>query len=728
MNLQDDQFQLEFETYLKKNFSNLNIKESRFNIFRVDIQVNSVWKFNSILVKKIFSFPEKFLSLAEKSLNKVMCFFSNSNKKFTNKLEFYKINLIGPFGFDYNSIIKLSSNNIGELVCVKGIVIFCGEIKISKNHSVFFCKKNSKFYIRNENKVSTEENFEFLENPKVSGMQIEHGLSNYFEQQKIIISEDPLKEKKGLSQYLVVYIYKDLVSNFNIGDEVEICGIFKPSKIGKLTDNFGIFAVNLSANSIKKLRYRKNLISNKLDFLLINYFSMFPDCFERLSSLIVPQIPGINLIKKSFLLSLMNLNIGKKRNSFFGENINLLLIGDYDLIKDELFSSISKIFSIFWVNNYEKFLIVPESQGKKRRKILDSVKSNDKMFFFSKSEFAYLDNLENLSYRDKNILGEVLERCDINENINIENNTNNPFPTIIGWVRVKDKKCDLNKSIRKNIDFSDSFFNQFDLPLFLPDKISPSREKEEVKLILHNHCFLKKNDLFSEIAQDYFEENNRKKSYEKSCKKEKQSRNTFEFNYPSISQNFLGNYILYARSEVHCFLSKNVVDFLIDKYCILRLKIENSEQNEIRIFETIVKLCFAFTKCHLRNLVSVYDAEYILDFLSLLHNVKSQIKFNACEDFTKNKIKSEEKKTTKTHIINKKRTGKKYQNSGYSLNKIRVQEIEKKNWDKFSTHISSFFIKNNISKFALNSLKERAISIWNYRNLCINIGNDLIRI
>ena len=65
MILSDDRFQTEFEIYFKKNFSHLIVNESRFNIYRVDISLNSVWKFNSSIVKKIFTFPEKFLSLAE---------------------------------------------------------------------------------------------------------------------------------------------------------------------------------------------------------------------------------------------------------------------------------------------------------------------------------------------------------------------------------------------------------------------------------------------------------------------------------------------------------------------------------------------------------------------------------------------------------------------------------------------------------------------------------------
>ena len=511
MILTDDQFQIEFEIYLKKNFSQLTVSESRFDIYRVDISLNSIWKFNCSIVKKIFNFPEKSLSLAENSVNKIMNLFSNSKKEISGYFIFYNINLIEPFELEYTSIIKLGSNNIGELVCIKGTIIFCGKVKIKKKYSVFFCTKNSKLYLKNEDNGDIGENNSFLTNIQVSGMQIEHGLSRYFEQQKIIISENFSNEKKCLNQNINVFIYKDLVNNYLIGEVVEVCGIFKPSKLGKMSVNFGLFDVYLSAISIKKRVIEENKIINKLDFLLINYFSMFSDCFERLSSLVVPQIQGINLIKKSLLLSIMNLNPRKKAFSFFRDSINLLLIGDYNLIKDEIFSSISKIFSIFWVDKYENFLLEAEKIRKINPKNLDPEKFFSKMLFFLKSEFAYLDNLEHLSYRDKNILGEVIEKGIGIKNVNKENNSNNLLPSVIGWVKIKNKKYDLKDSIQENIDFPNILFNQFDLVLFLPDKISPSRENDDAKLILYNHCFSKKKYLFSNTSEDYFQDCNQKK-------------------------------------------------------------------------------------------------------------------------------------------------------------------------------------------------------------------------
>jgi DNA replicative helicase MCM subunit Mcm2 (Cdc46/Mcm family) len=726
MILTDDQFQIEIEIYFKKKFSQLIVSKSRFNIYRVDISLNSVWKYNCLIVKKIFSFPEKFLSLAENSLNKIMNLFSNSKKKINGFFVFYKMNLIGPFGLEYTSITKLGSNSIGELVCIQGTIIFCGKVKVKKKYSVFFCTKNSKLYLKNEDYGDIGENYDLLTDFQISGMKIEHGLSRYFEQQKIILSEIFSHEKKGWNKNINVFIYKDLVNNYLIGEVVEVCGIFKPSKIGKISVNFGLFDVYLSAISIKKRVIKENKITNKLDFLLINYFSMFSDCFERLSSLIVPQIQGINLIKKSLLLSLMNLNPRKKGFSFFRNSINLLLIGDYNLIKDEIFSSISKIFSIFWVDKYENFLFEAENLGKINPKNLDSEKFFSKMLFFLKSEFAYFDNLEHLSFRDKNILGELIEKGIETKIVNKENSFNNLLPSVIGWVKIKNKKYDLNDSIQKNIDFPNILFNQFDLALFLPDKISPSRENDDAKLILHNHCFSKKKYLFSDTSEDYFQEYDRKKNHKNTIKKDKPFRDLFFMNYPLISQNFLKNYIFYARSEVDCFLSKDVVDFLMDKYGSLKLKFESSEPNDIRVFETIVKFCFAFTRCHLRDVVSVHDIEYILNSFSLLNNIKSQIILNVNKNIKKKFCVGKEK--SELNIVIKKDGEGKILNSNFKLNKIKPKKINKKNWKSLSSNLSSFFIKNNIEKFTFNSLKERAISIWNYKEVCICIGNNLVKV
>jgi hypothetical protein len=163
---------------------------------------------------------------------------------------------------------------------------------------------------------------------------------------------------------------------------------------------------------------------------------MFSDCFERLSSLIVPQIQGINLIKKSLLLSLMNLNPRKKGFSFFRNSINLLLIGDYNLIKDEIFSSISKIFSIFWVDKYENFLFEAENLGKINPKNLDSEKISFKQLLdyytkINEDNGDYNKFIEELNNKIQNIdniknidtdLEKLCEKCKIKDNLLIEKN------------------------------------------------------------------------------------------------------------------------------------------------------------------------------------------------------------------------------------------------------------------------------------------------------------------
>ena len=411
MDFSECEFEREFELFLKKNFSHLKRNKTRFSTVRVDIPLNIIWKYNSFLAKAIFFSPENFLLVAEKSLNKIVNLLHNLKKKLEQNPFYYKVNLIGPFGYKYTPIKSLSAWCIGELICVRGYVVFCGEKKLKRKISVFFCEKNDKLYIKNEDDTIIYTDPRMLDNLKYCDMEIEHGLSRYFEMQKIIVYGNQInKYKKNSHQNLIVYVDKDLVGKYNIGDQIEVCGIFKPLKIKNLSDKYGLFETYLSAFSLKKIEHIEgNFIGNKLDFFLISYFSMFSDCFEKLSSLIAPQIPGIQLIKKSVLLTLVHSN--RKKNAHMislNESINLLLIGDYNLIKDELVSFISKNFPIYSVNKYIDLLSLPKNEHTHKGKNKNFDRKLEKLFQFLNNDFVFFDDLEKLSYRNKISLAEIL--------------------------------------------------------------------------------------------------------------------------------------------------------------------------------------------------------------------------------------------------------------------------------------------------------------------------------
>ena len=246
-------FVIEFEIFLKKNYLQLNQNISKFNIIRVDILLNSIWKFNPILVKIIFSSPEKFLAVAENSLNKIAESFQNLNGKSLEYQFYHKINLIGPFGNQNNKVLTLGAWCIGELISVKGYIIFNGKIKTKRNHSVFFCEKTDKLYVKNELDYNINNNNKYSDNFKVYTMEIEQGLSRYIEEQKIVINENqPEKNIINSQQNLNIYINNDLVDSYDIGDEIDICGIYKPIKLKNLPENFSLFETYLLATSIKK--------------------------------------------------------------------------------------------------------------------------------------------------------------------------------------------------------------------------------------------------------------------------------------------------------------------------------------------------------------------------------------------------------------------------------------------------------------------------------------------
>ena len=160
----DVQIKTEFEFYLEKNFNQLKFIKSKFNIVRVEISLNSIWKFNTILTKILFSSPEKFLSLAEISLNEFAKLSPRCKQEDGKSSVFYKINLIGPFGQHTDSIRLLGASCLGELIYIKGFVVFYGKKKIKRNISVFFCEKNSKLYFKNGNYENLSPHVSFFEN------------------------------------------------------------------------------------------------------------------------------------------------------------------------------------------------------------------------------------------------------------------------------------------------------------------------------------------------------------------------------------------------------------------------------------------------------------------------------------------------------------------------------------------------------------------------------------
>lgn len=729
MGFSECKFEREFDLFLKKNFSHLKKNKSKFNIIRVDIPLNIIWKYNSYLAKLIFFSPEKFLFIAEKSLNKIVHLLHNLKKKFIQNTFYYKVNLTGPFGYEYTTIISLKACCIGELVCVKGYVVFCFEKELKRKLSVFFCEKNDKLYIKNEDNDTIYTNPISLNNLEYCNMEIEYGLSRYFEMQKIIVYGNQLnKYNKNSNQNLIVYVDRDLIEKYNIGDQIEACGIFKPLKIKNLSEKYGLFETYLSTFSLKKIEYNdENFVGSKLDFFLISYFSMFSDCFEKLSSLVAPQIQGIDLIKKSVLLTLVHSN--KKKNTpmiSLNESINLLLIGDYNLIKNELLSFISSNFPIYSLNNYKNLLSFPKNENIGKSRNSDSILKLEKFLKFLKNDFVFFDDLEKLSYRNKISLAEILEKgVEIKLDKNIST-VNHICPTVIGCVKTVNRDFDLKTSTQDYIGFPEVLFNQFDIPLLLPNLILTSKEQTEAKLVLNNHRFSKNRSSFAKDKNNNWDDFGEEVSFMENKRVTNSNKDFLPVNFQEISNNFLNNYIRYVKSEVRCFLSKDVVDFIINSYYRLKISPERFTKNGIRIFETIVRLCLSFTKCHLRELVSIKDVEYISKFLNTVNETRFQINCNKSRDLNDKKTDSNKKKSTSMYIEIEEDVKLKWSN--FEILKIKSTTFINIEWNFQTIRSTSFKIKKFLKHCKFNSHIERALFNWNYKNKCIIIGRDLIKI
>ena len=193
------------------------------------------------------------------------------------------------------------------------------------------------------------------------------------------------------------------------------------------------------------------------------------------------------------------------------------------------------------------------------------------------------------------------------------------------------------------------------------------------------------------------------------------------------SNYFLGNYIFYARSEVKSHLSKEVADFLVKKHYLSRNNLKKFGKKDIKLIETTIKLCIAFAKCHLRELVLIEDIEYVDEFLGTMKNSNTQKKRIDIIDTTKNKFQIPSKNI---FLFSKLKKDKEVKGilSKFEVSKLKDFNGKSINWKMIKMHVTSFQLKNVMRVCNYNSLIERALSKWINKNSCIIIGKDIIKI
>lgn len=223
------------------------------------------------------------------------------------------IGLEGSFGSKHLTPRSLSSRQLGQMVCIEGIVTKCSLVKSKVVKSVHYCPKTNKFMERkytdftNHTPVPSSSVYP-TKDEEGNLLETEYGLSIYKDHQTFTIQEMPEKAPAGqIPRAVEIIADNDLSDRCKPGDRIQVIGIYRclPAKQKNYTN--GTFRTILLANNIKLLSKEVAIDFSESDLDKCNRFSKQKkrDVFEVLAKSIAPTIHGNEMVKKAILCLLL---------------------------------------------------------------------------------------------------------------------------------------------------------------------------------------------------------------------------------------------------------------------------------------------------------------------------------------------------------------------------------------------------------------------------------------
>ncbi|XP_067934630.1 DNA replication licensing factor MCM3-like [Watersipora subatra] len=258
--------------------------------------------------------------------------------------EFF-IGLEGSFGSRHVTPRSLTSNHLGNIICLEGIVTKCSLVRPKMVSSVHYCPATKKTMERKYTDMTSLDPFPSsaaypTKDEDGNILETEFGLSTFKDHQTFSIQEMPENAPAGqLPRSIDIICDDDLVDKCKPGDRVQVIGSYRclPGKKGGYTT--GTFRTILIANHIKQLNKEVNPLYSKEDVAKIKHLSRQKriDVFDQLAHSVAPSIHGHEYIKKAVLCMLLG---GVEKHLPNGTrirgDINVLLIGDPSVAKSQM--------------------------------------------------------------------------------------------------------------------------------------------------------------------------------------------------------------------------------------------------------------------------------------------------------------------------------------------------------------------------------------------------------
>ena len=255
------------------------------------------------------------------------------------------------------SLRQITSETIGHIISVSGMVVRASEVKPLAKELVFVCPDEHTTKIIQlkgmDVKMPT-----VCDNPtcKHRDFELKPEASKFIDFQILRLQELPEDLPPGqLPHYVDITVRQDLVDNSRPGDRIILTGVVRveqESIAGVQRGHSGLYRLRIEGNNIEFLSGRGTKTDRKVareevspeDEKRIHALSKTPDVYQRIIDSFAPHILGQSLIKEAILL----LTVGSNQRilgdgSKIRGDINIFLVGDPGTAKSEMLKFCARI-------------------------------------------------------------------------------------------------------------------------------------------------------------------------------------------------------------------------------------------------------------------------------------------------------------------------------------------------------------------------------------------------
>ncbi|KAK4056933.1 MCM DNA helicase complex subunit [Microbotryomycetes sp. JL221] len=575
----------------------------------------------------------------------------------------------GSFGNNHATPRTLTSEKLGKMICVEGIVTRCNLVRPKMKQSIHWCEEDKLFYARQyidklsasvANGAPGSSSAIPLETEDKKALELEPGLSTYMDEQKIMIQEMPERAPAGqLPRSIEILLDDDLVDVCKPGDRLSVVGWYRT--IGSPNgQGSSIFKTMLIANHVVLLSAKTGGGVAQTALTDVDIRNINKTCKENkrdivdvLAQSLAPSVYGHDYIKKAILLLLLG---GLEKNLANGTHIrgdiNVLMVGDPSTAKSQM---------LRFVLNTAPLAIATTGRGSSGVGLTAAVTSDKETgerrleagaMVLADRGVVCIDEFDKMSEVDRVAIHEVMEQQTVTIAKAGIHTSLNARCSVVAAANPIYGQYDVHKDPHRNIALPDSLLSRFDLLFVVTDDVDEQRDRFISEHVLRMHRYLQPGLEEGTPALDSLEQNlsvgteTRAESnqetpvYERfnpllhSGVKLTARKNKKNQKERVLSIAFVKKYIQFAKSNIKPTLTKDAQDTIVRAYTGLRNDDLATNQKRTspltaRTLETLIRLATAHAKARLSQLVEERDAqaaEEILRFALFKEVVKPQSK------------------------------------------------------------------------------------------------------